>query len=182
MKNEQKSIDEYIKIARGDVDIHLLVAIVLFLILLYISYKNNFYYFLFVEMFQLFRVISRIEGYINIKKINKYLIDNNLINNIGKIDFWNERNYILSEEYMIIKIKKDISIFKYSDIKKIYKKTHLEMGKNSKYEEFLTIVTNNDEFEILIYTTIMVEEEYKDISEYLLDKNPDIIIGETIKK
>ena len=60
MKTEQKSIDEYIKIARGDVDMHLLVAIVLFLILLYISYKNNFYYFLFVEMFQLFRFISKL--------------------------------------------------------------------------------------------------------------------------
>ena len=56
------------------------------------------------------------------------------------------------------------------------------MGKKSKYEEFLTIVTNNNEYEILIYTTIMVEEEYKDISEYLLDKNPNIIIDETIKK
>lgn len=83
---------------------------------------------------------------------------------------------------MIIKIQKDIFTFKYSDIQKIYKKTHLRIGKNSKYEEYLTIITNDNEFEILIYTTILVEEEYKDISKYLLKKNPNIIIGETIKK
>jgi len=182
MKSDKKSIDEYIKIAKGDVDIHLLVAIILFLILIYICYKFDSYYFLLIEMFQLIRLISRIEGYFNIKKINKYLIDNNLIEKIGRIDFWNERNYILSKEYMIIKIQKDIFTFKYSDIQKIYKKTHLRIGKNSKYEEYLNIITNDNEFEILIYTTILVEEEYKDISKYLLKKNPKIIIGETIKK
>jgi len=182
MKSDKKSIDEYIKIAKGDVDIHLLVAIILFLILIYICYKFDSYYFLLIEMFQLIRLISRIEGYFNIKKINKYLIDNNLIEKIGRIDFWNERNYILSEEYMIIKKQKNIFAFKYSDIKEIYKKTHLELGKYSKLEEYLTIITNDNEFEILIYTTILVEEEYKDISKYLLKKNPKIIIGETIKK
>jgi len=48
MKKDKKNIDEYIKIAKGDVDIHLLVAIILFLILIYVSYKCDSYYFLFI--------------------------------------------------------------------------------------------------------------------------------------
>jgi len=182
MKKDKKSIDEYIKIAKGDVDIHLFVAIILFLILIYVSYKCDCYYFLFIELFQLIRLISRVDGYFNIKKIKEYLIENNLIDKIGDIDFWNEKDYILSDKYMIIKRYKKVYAFKYSDIEKIYKKTCFTSGRYSQYEEYLTIVTNDNEFEILIYTSVLVEEEYKDISEYLLKKNPNIIVGETIKK
>lgn len=182
MKKDKKSIDEYIKIAKGDVDIHLLVAIILFLILIYVSYKCDSYYFLFIELFQLIRLISRVDGYFNIKKIKNYLIENNLIDKIGDIDFWNEKDYVLSDKYMIIKRYKKVCAFKYSDIEKIYKKTCFTYGRYSQYEEYLTIVINDNEFEILTYTSVLVEEEYKDISEYLLKKNPNIIVGETIKK
>ena len=51
MKKDKKNIDEYIKIAKGYVDIHLLVAIILFLILIYVSYKCDSYYFYLLNCF-----------------------------------------------------------------------------------------------------------------------------------
>ena len=56
-----------------------------------------------------------------LKQIKKYLTDNNLLDKIGNIDYWNERYYFLTDNYMIIKQGKEIYSFKYSEIEKIYK-------------------------------------------------------------
>ena len=76
---------------------------------------------------------------------------------------------------MIIKQNKEIYSFKYSEIERIYKK----LRKYSYYQEDLHIVVNNNDFKILIYTTLL--EDYKDISDYLIKKNSNIIVDETIK-
>ena len=86
------------------------MTIVIFGILLFIGYKVDFYYILFLGLIMPFRVLERINAYSNIKLIKAYLVNNNLIDKIGTIDFWNEKNYFLTTNYLIIvNNKKSIS-------------------------------------------------------------------------
>ena len=82
---------------------------------------------------------------------------------------------------MIIKQKKEIYSFKYSEIKKIYKESYVELSKHSYSQEHLHIIANGNDFKILISTTVLVGEDYRDISGYLIEKNPNIIVDETVK-
>jgi hypothetical protein len=180
MKKKKKlSIDEYIEISKGDIYVYIIITIILFLILLYISYKKDSYYILLFELVMLIQSIERIETYYTLKKIKTYLFENNLIDKIGNIDYWNERYYFLTENYMIIKRKKSIYSFKYSEIVNIFKEKKLE---NRRIYEYLHIITNNNEFRVLIYSSVLVDEDYKDISNYLINKNPNLKINETTNK
>lgn len=82
---------------------------------------------------------------------------------------------------MIIKQKKKIYSFKYSEIERIYKESYTELSNHSYSQENLHIVVNDNDFKVLIYTDILVGEDYRDISGYLIQKNPNIIVNETIK-
>ena len=145
-------------------------------------------YFLTLLVFAIIHFLHTIGRYItykNILKINKYLEENKLINKIGKIEFWNERNYFLTENYMIILYNKKVEEFKYTEIKEIFKETYLSMGGlrgSGEYSEYLHIILKNtNEVVVLIYSFGLVDEEIKDITEYLLIKNKSIKVGETIK-
>ena len=113
------------------------------------------------------RIAERIETFLTLKKIKSYLIENKILDKIGNIDYWNERYYFLTDNYMIIKQNKVISAFEYSEIERIYKESSLELSKNSSYQEHLHIVVGNNEFKVLTSSTILVGEEFSDISNYL---------------
>ena len=127
-----------------------------------------------------FVILVRIEIYHNLKKIKSYLVENDLLDNIRSIDYWNEKNYFLTEHYMIIKKRKYVYAFPYSEIERIWKETNVKLRKNSQIEEFLHIVTSDCDFRILTWTNFLVAEELKDISDYLLKKNPEIKVDESI--
>ena len=175
-KNKKLTIDEYIDIGKYDIFVYIIITIILFIILLYIGYKNNFYYILLLDIIMIIRIIERIDTYHTLKEIKAYLIKNNLLDKIGNIDYWNERYYFLTDNYMIIKQNKEIFSIKYSQIKKIFKERKLKLSGYSNYKEYLNIITNDNEFKILIISTILVGEDYKDISDYLIKKNANIII------
>ena len=107
-KNKKLTIDEYIDIGKYDIFVYIIITIILFIILLYIGYKNNFYYILLLDIIMIIRIIERIDTYHTLKEIKAYLIKNNLLDKIGNIDYWNERYYFLTDNYMIIKQNKDI--------------------------------------------------------------------------
>ena len=158
------------------------MTVVIFLILLYISYKINWYCFLLFDIVMVFATIGKINVYFNLKKIKKYLIDSKLIDKIGTIDYWNAKNYFLTDNYMIILSNGAISVFSYSEISEIFIETYLELGRMSCLQKYLHIVLNtNDEYKILIFSTSLVGEDFKDISQYLLNKNSNIKIGENKK-
>ena len=126
----------------------------------------------------LLRTIERIYVYFSLKKIKKYLIENCLLDKLGSIDFWNEHHYFLTANYMIIIKKEIVYAFPYSEIEKIDKKSNVHLhGPNSRIEEYLYITTKTNEFKVLISTTLLVGEEYRDISHYLLNKNPNIKVN-----
>lgn len=179
MKKKEKkklTIDEYMNIGKGDIFVYIIATVIVSLILLYIAYKKNFYYIFFFDIIMVGRTIERIETYITLKKVKLYLIKNNLLDKIGNIDYWNERYYFLTDNYMIIQKKGIIYSFKYSDIKKIFKERRSAIHRC--IQECLHIITSDNIFEILIFSTALVEEDYKDISDYLINKNPNIIIDE----
>ena len=112
----------------------------------------------------------------NLNKIDKYLKDNDLVNKIGKIEYWNEKNYFLTENYVIIFVDKKVRIFSYSDIASISKKNDVKLKSYSRLDEYLAIMLLNDEqYRILFYITVLTNGKYKDISDFLLNKNNNII-------
>lgn len=185
MKNKEKkklTLDEYIDIGKSDIIVYICVTFILLTIFLYVGIKYNVYYYLFfVGLIVIGRSYERIETFVTLKQIKKYLTDNNLLDKIGNIDYWNERYYFLTDNYMIIKQGKEIYSFKYSEIEKIYKGNNLVINKHSRSQEYLHIIVGNNNFIILIYSTVLVGEDFKDISDYLIKKNPNIVIGKTIK-
>ena len=177
---KNRTIDDYINIGKSDIVLYLIISLILLIFLLCISFKFNDYFFLFFEIIMLLFFIGKIETYINLKKIKKHLIDHNIYNKIGKIDYFNEKDYFLTNNYMIIKKDKQIYSFKYTDIKRIFKINNIVLNNHSEsYNQIkLHIITNNNEFEILIYSTILVDKDNMDISDYLLNKNSNIEISE----
>ena len=181
---KDKSIDDYINVAKTDIYLYLFIFIVSFLILLYISYRINCYYILLFDIIFLFSVFERIIIHNNLKKIREYLIENKLINKIGKIDFWNEKNYFLTEKYMIIIENNIVDSFKYSSIISIQKEVNYNFkSRNSEFPDYLYLFLNNNvEYKILIFTNFLVADNFCDLESYLLDKNKIIIVKETITK
>ena len=183
-KREKKklTIDEYIDIGKGDITLYVTIAIILLAISLYFGIKYNFYFhLLFIGLIMIGRICERIDTLLTLKEIKSYLVDNNLLYKIGNIDYWNNRYYFLTDNYMIIKQKKKIYSFEYSEIERIYKESYTELSNHSYSQENLHIVVNGNDFKVLIYTDILVGEDYRDISGYLIQKNPNIIVDETIK-
>lgn len=185
MKKKEKkklTIDEYIDIGKGDITVYAFVTIILLAISLWFGIKYNFYFhLLFIGLIMIGRVSERIDTLLTLKKIKRYLVDNNLLDKIGNIDYWNDRYYFLTDNYMIIKQKKEIFSFKYSEIERIFKESYFELSKHSYSQEHLHIIVNDNDFKILISTTVLVGEDFRDISDYLIKKNPNIIVDETIK-
>ena len=174
------TIDEYIDIGRTDIMVYVCITIILLIISLYIGIKHNFYYhIIFIGTLMILRIAERIGTLLTLVKIKRYLIDNNLLDKIGNIDYWNNRYYFLTDNYMIIKQNKEIYSFEYSEIERIYKESYVELGKHSYSQELLHIIVNGNDFKILISTTALVGEDYRDISGYLIEKNPKIIIDTT---
>lgn len=182
-KKEKLTIDKYIDIGKSDILVYIIVTIILLAISLYTGIKYNFYGdMIFVGIIMIGRIVERINTLFNLKKIKTYLVENNLLDKIGNVVYWNERYYFLTDNYMIIRQNKKIYSFEYSEIKRIYKESDFELSKISYYKEHLHIVINNNDFKVLTFSTILVGEDYKDISEYLIQKNPNIIIDKSIKK
>lgn len=185
MKKKEKkklTIDDYIDIGKGDITVYVAVTIILLAISLWFGIKHNFYFhLLFIGLIMIGRVSERIDTLFTLKKIKRYLVDNNLLDKIGNIDYWNDRYYFLTDNYIIIKQKKEIFSFKYSEIERIFKESYFELSKHSYSQEHLHIIVNDNDFKILISTTVLVGEDFRDISDYLIKKNPNIIVDETIK-
>ena len=133
---------------------------------------------MYFSIFSIFLIVGRILNYIRIKKIKNYLVNNNLKNGIGKIFFWNEDSYILTDKYIIIIQERNISHFEYKDIEEISDETKFEFGKAAgDIKKYLHIKLNNERtYKILISSMSLVNIINKDITEFLLEKNKSIKI------
>ena len=175
IKPTTKTLNDYIKESKSDMILYLIILgiLIIALIVLYILYGIPVAIcFLFIVLAHLIFTTDKIASYNNVLKINKYLINNHLENKIGNIIFWNELNYFLTEKYILLVKNFKVHFIDYKGIKTINKKTEIRRkGAN----EYLTIeLKNAKKYDILIWTTFLVGEEYKDISEFLIEKNSNI--------
>ena len=184
MKSKNKTIDEYVLEAKNDIYVYIIIWIIFFLILLYLAYRFDNFYLLFIDLVFLFFVFNRIIIYGNLIKIKEYLVKNKLINKIGKIDCWSEKNYFLTENYVIIVSDNMVNCFKYDRIKKIRKQVEYNFKtRYSNFPDYLYLILNDDtEYKIEITEISIMSKKYGDISSYILEKNKAIIIEETIVK
>lgn len=180
-QKKKKTIDEYIEIAKGDITVYIILTVVFTFFLFYIGYLTDWYYIVLFSIIMPVIAIERTTVYFDLKRIKKYLIENDIIAKMGHIDFWNEKNYFLTDSYLIILREKNVYAIRYSEIKQIYIEDYLVIGKNSKQEEYLHVLTKENEFRILMWTTILVAEEFYDLKKYLLEKNPKIKLLNPIK-
>lgn len=185
IKNKyDKTLDEYIEISKGDITLYFILSLIVIAINIAIIIYNKIYnegifFFVILCIIPLLRTLEKITVKHNLIKIKKYLTDNQLIDKIGTIEFYNEEDYFLTEKYMIIFRNRVVDHFEYSEIKSIQKEHKHTIGKNSKSQSYLYIILNNGrEYRVLTSSTVMVNEDYKDISDNLLKKNPNIVVEE----
>lgn len=185
MKNvntTSKILNDYIKEAKSDMILYFIILGILIIasIVLYILYGISVAVcFLFLVLVHLLFTTDKIVSYNNVLKINKYLINNQLENKIGNIIFWNEKNYFLTDNYILLIKSFKVHCIDYKNIKTISKRIEIKTNKHSGVNEFLTIeLKDNKKYDILTWTTYLTGEEYKDISEFLLEKNPKIKVIE----
>lgn len=173
---KEKNLDDYIKIAKTDIYVFIIMLILISLILLFISFKVNWFYLMIFCIAFPFIVINKILTYRNLKNIKNYLIENSLLDKIGKIVFWNEKNYFLTDKYIITSEYNVTRHYKYDDILKISKRKNTVLNsKHSYFEEYLIITfKDKEQIELLICTIALVDENFKDITEFLLNKNKNI--------
>lgn len=167
----------YIKANNSEILVYGIILLIITIILLIIGYITNWYYILLIDIFPINSLISRIGTKFNLKSIEEYLIKHNLINIIGEIEFWNEKNYFLTEKYIIIKIRKEISIISYDEIEYIYYDKYISLNPYNSYtnEYLYVILKDKRKYKFLIDSTLLTVEKTKDIGKYLMSKNKNII-------
>lgn len=180
----KKTIDNYIEESKTDIYVSILAAAILFFLLLTISFKLEHYYILIILILPVLGIFTKIEIYKRIIRVKEYLINNNLLEKIGKIDYWNNKNYFLTENYMIFITTKTVDIFSYKDIKEIKKEINYNKinAKNPSLPEDYLYITlkDNKKYRIVIHRGgYLINEDVKDITNYLLNKNKSIKEKET---
>lgn len=167
--------EKYINNNKNDIIIYLIVLIISSIILLIIAKKTKFFYIMFLDIFIINSFIFKVNTGFILKRIENYVYCNNIHNKIGKIEYWNESNYFLTEKYIILAEKKEINIISYNDIKYMYYKNDIHLNQISYIDRELYIVLNNrKKYKFLVNSTLLTNEKSKDISAYLMDKNNTI--------
>lgn len=192
MFSEQKTFNEYINIAKRTTYIFCIITIFMFFIVLYIGIRLDNYILFIFEMIMIIVSVNKIRKYSKMKKIEKYLIKQNLIDKIGNINFINENHYIFTDYYIIVLYKQNVKCFDYFEIKKVYKeywnKFDISTANFGNYVELYLnfILKNGMKFRILTdtFTHIILEDDgnYQEIINYLLMKNAEIEIGDECLK
>ena len=168
--------EEYINNNKNDIIIYLIVLIIVSIVLFIIAKKTKFFYIMFLDIFIINSFIFKVNTGFILKHIENYVYCNNIHNKIGKIEYWNEYNYFLTEKYIILAEKKEINIISYNDIKYMYYKNDIYLNQINSYidRELYIVLNNRKKYKFLVNSTLLTNEKSKDISAYLMDKNNTI--------
>ena len=174
-----KSLDSYISEAKVDILIYFVVFLIIFSVGFYFSYRWGEYIFLiFLGIWFLISLLGRVQVLYNVSKTKKYLVSNHLIDKIGKIVFWDNDSYFLTDSYFIIVYQFRVHVFSYDDILSIKKEVCYRRHDSS--DHLYITLKNQETFPILIDSYSMTISDNKDISKFLLSKNPDILVEEVV--
>lgn len=181
MKNKHyhKTIDDYITEAKTDIFIYFVVYLLIFLGGLYLSYRWGEYIFIIIlGVWFVFSIIGRVEVLYNVSKMKKYLVCNHLIDKIGNIVFWDNDSYFLTDYYFLIVYRFKVFVFCYNDILSIQKEVCYRRHNSVDYLHIT--LKNQDKFDVLIHSYHMTVSDNKDISKFLLSKNPSILVDDDV--
>ena len=175
MKN--KTIDDYLTESKYDLILYVIITVILIIanIIIYAFFTAGaFMILMFLSIFHFSNTLGKMNTYTNIIKIKKFIETKNL--SIGKIIFWNELDYFLTDKYMIIIRHKIVDYFNYDEIEEIYKETKVrKSGRNIHIYELLHIILIDErDYSILTWDLNLNNQEIKDITDFLLKKNPKI--------
>ncbi len=177
--NKASIFESYIKENKNDITVYLIVLIIVSIVLFIIGKITNFYYILFLDIFLISALLSRVNARKNIKQIEKFIYDNKYDEKIGKIEYWNEFNYFLTENYIILLENKMIEVIPYNKIKSICYENKINLGYIGHIDRNLyVILENGNKYKFLVHSTLLVNEKTKDIGIYLQTKNKNIEIIE----
>lgn len=173
-KQKERTIKEYIAIAKADIWVYVAVAIIILCVLLAICYFYEIPWYLAVLCDVLFfvGVLGRIEVYFSLKKIYQYLKKEKLLSKLGTIDFWNEKDYFLTENFMIVLMDGQVYVFSYQDIQSLTIQNQY-YGRGIQ-NEYCCISTTKGDFSLLTYSTGIVGNQFFHLDSYLLKKNSNI--------
>ena len=180
---KEKTIEDYIRNAEN----FFLFPFILLIVLLIITFVTKYYFLLFFVCIILIYFSNCLYERDNIRRIKKYLVTHDLIDKIGDIYFWNEKDYMLTDNYFIIVRNSKVNIFKYEEISEIYKKMFLGdeeikpkkyLSKLPCYEYLYITLKSNKNYRVLIWSTRTGSEQFMDISDYLISKNSNIKVIE----
>lgn len=177
---ENSIFEKYINENKSDIIVYFVVLLVITIVLFIIGKLTGFYYILLLDIFMVNAFLSKINVKRNLKQIEKYIYDNNLDKKIGKIEYWNDYNYFLTSNYIILLENKLIEIIPYNKIKSMRYGNKVTLDKiNSHIDRILYInLDNNKKYKFLVHSTLLVNERTKDIGSFLKSKNDKIKVIE----
>ena len=180
-KKMKKEVKEYIRLSMIRTILLYVVAIILFCMISFVWIDGYFrIIFTVINLIIVIHFFYTIKNYLYYKKNNNILDYKNADKEIIKPILIREKNYILTDNY-IINLKNG-HLFKYNDITSIYKKKCFGgvtfFGSHAlhlTFNEYLYITTKNsntDRYFIRQIIPITVNGKYYDISEIIKTKNP----------
>lgn len=158
---------------------YIFVIIILIIVIISLILVLNHFYLIsvlsyiatFLIIYMYFIIIDTVKKYRNLKKIQKYLLQNQLIDKIGEIEFSNYVDYILAKKYMIIISHKNIYCYSYKDIEKIENRT-IEASQTQNI--IVLTIKNQGKISLHPYAITIPSKCKLDVKEYLIQKNPNI--------
>lgn len=157
-----------------------LIIIILIIFIIFSKFVSHIdiidFWFPLLLILSLFVYISGISTAIKIKQLKSVEF---LKNELDNIVLYCQNEYILTENYIIPHLSRK-KIIKYSDIVLIYKKNHKT---TDGLDVYLYLVLNNGNKEKLLINTTAIfvgsNAEPQDISKIIVDKNVNILVGNT---
>lgn len=188
---KEKSIDDYISIEIWYRLFGWIVCFIIFFVILYVAFQFNIQFFvfaIFMIVFIMLLIFRDMTIIYHKKKIKDYVVEQGLINKIGKILYWYchencscyHHDFVLTDNYIIVLYKKEIVSFRYEDIVSIKMKESYQHCTNSLHQKNELYVSLKDGREIIIvvYDGDSVAR-IKDISTILLEKNNKIKVEDS---
>ena len=182
MKN--KTIDDCLIESKCYLILYIIISILLLVVnvIVYIKIDLNtsntlivlHYMLLILFSFTIIKAISKLFVYFNIKRIISYIKNEEF--NVGNIIFWNESDYLLTDNYLVIINKNTINCVDYADIEKIYKEVEWKINrKRISMKELLHIISNDDEEYVIPTNNLnLSNKEIRDNGDFILSKNHKI--------
>ena len=182
MKN--KTIDDCFIKSKYDLILYIVISILLLIVNIIICIKFDLntsntlivlhYMLLILFSFTIIKALSKLFVYFNIKRIISYIKNEEL--NVGNIIFWNESDYLLTDNYLVIINKNTINCVDYADIEKIYKEVEWKINrKRISMKELLHIISKDDEEYVIPTNNLnLSNKEIRDNGDFILSKNHKI--------